>query len=104
MAFSPRTGRGSCVETSANTATHQWSRARLCHRFRDGRLSGAIMVLVRNALRVVAVASGGVAVGVATNQVLNGGKWNLRWLVGAIVLAVLAGTLGEWLAARGAAG
>jgi hypothetical protein len=62
------------------------------------------MVLVRNALRVVAVASGGVAVGVATNQVLNGGKWNLRWLVGAIVLAVLAGTLGEWLAARGAAG
>ena len=61
------------------------------------------MVLARNALRVVAVASGGVAVGVATNQVLNGGKWNLRWLVGAIVLAVLAGSLGEWLAARGAA-
>jgi hypothetical protein len=77
--------------------------ARPCHCFLDGRLWGVIVVLARNALRVVAVASGGVAVGVATNQVLNGGKWNLRWLVGAIVLAVLAGSLGEWLAARGVA-
>lgn len=62
------------------------------------------MVSVRNALRVAAVAFGGVAVGVATNQVLNGGKWDLRWLVGAIVLAALTGSLGEWLAARDAAG
>lgn len=61
------------------------------------------MVLVRNALRAVAVASGSVAVGVATNQVLNGGTWNLRWLVGALVLAALAEGLAEYLAARDAA-
>lgn len=61
------------------------------------------MVLVRIALRAVAVASGSVAVGVATNQVLNGGTWNLRWLVGALVLAALAEGLAEYLAARDAA-
>jgi len=34
------------------------------------------------------------------NQVLNGGHWNLRWLVGAILVAVLAEALNLWLGDR----
>ena len=37
------------------------------------------------------------AVGVAVNQVLNGGRWNLPWLVAAVVLAVLSEALDLWL-------
>ena len=35
--------------------------------------------------------------GVAVNQVLNGGRWNLRWLVAAVVLAVLSESADLWL-------
>lgn len=38
-----------------------------------------------------------VAVSVSANQVLNGGVWNLPWLVGAIVLAIFAEALSMWL-------
>ena len=58
------------------------------------------MRLVRGCLRVVAAGAGVVAVGVAVNQVLNGGRWNLRWLIAAFVLAVLSGTLDLWLGSR----
>ena len=37
------------------------------------------------------------AVGVAVNQVLNGGRWNLPWLVAAVVLAILSEALDLWL-------
>jgi hypothetical protein len=55
------------------------------------------MRLLRGALRVIAAALVTVAVGVAVNQVLNGGRWNLRWLIAAVVLAFLAETLDLWL-------
>jgi hypothetical protein len=63
----------------------------------SGHLSRGLRVV----LRVVAAATVVVAVGVAVNQVLNGGKWNLRWLVGAILVAVLAEALNLWLGDRG---
>ena len=55
------------------------------------------MRLLRRCLRVVAAGAGVVAVGVAVNQVLNGGRWNLRWLVAAVVLAVLSEGFDLWL-------
>ena len=55
------------------------------------------MRLVRRCLRVVAAGAGVVAVGVAVNQVLNGGRWNPRWLVAAVVLAVLSEGFDLWL-------
>jgi len=55
------------------------------------------MRLVRRCLRVIAAGAGVVAVGVAVNQVLNGGRWNLRWLVAAVVLAVLSEGVDLWL-------
>jgi hypothetical protein len=58
---------------------------------------------MRKFLRAVVVGLAAVAVGVATNQVLNGGQWNLPWLAGAIVLAALAEGLNLWLEARGQA-
>ena len=41
------------------------------------------MKLLRRSLRVVAIGAVAVAVGVAVNQVLNGGRWNLWRLVAA---------------------
>jgi tetratricopeptide (TPR) repeat protein len=61
------------------------------------------VVLVRIALRVIGGAVLAVAVGVAGNQVLNDGKWNPRWLAGAVVLAVAAECFARWLAPRDAA-
>ena len=58
---------------------------------------------LRGGLRVVAAGSAAVAVGVAVNQVLNGGRWNLRWLVTAVVLAVLSEGINLWLGTREAA-
>ncbi|MDQ2815555.1 MAG: hypothetical protein M3Z75_27840 [Actinomycetota bacterium] len=55
------------------------------------------MSLLRKGLRIVAAGAATVAVGVAVNQVLNGGRWNLRWLVAAIVLAMSAEFLDLWL-------
>jgi hypothetical protein len=55
------------------------------------------MRLLRIGLRVIAVGAMTVAVGVAVNQVLNGGRWNLRWLIVAVALAVLAEALNLWL-------
>ena len=42
------------------------------------------MRLLRTGLRVLAVALVAVASGVAVNQVLNGGQWNVRWLAAAV--------------------
>jgi hypothetical protein len=55
---------------------------------------------MRRALRAVVVELVAVAVGVSGNQVLNGGKWNLAWLAGTIVLAALTGGLNFWLETR----
>jgi len=44
---------------------------------------GQGMKLLRRSLRVVAIGAVAVAVGVAVNQVLNGGRWNLWRLVAA---------------------
>ena len=55
------------------------------------------MRLLRRGLRVVAVGLLAVASGISVNQVLNGGRWNLWWLVAAVVLAVLAEGLDLWL-------
>jgi hypothetical protein len=44
-----------------------------------------------------------VALGVAVNQVLNGGRWNVRWLVAAVVLGALAEGLDLWLGTRDSA-
>ena len=55
------------------------------------------MRLQRKGLRVIAAGAATVAVGVAVNQVLNGGKWNLVALVAATVLAILAEALNLWL-------
>ncbi|WP_198653840.1 FxSxx-COOH system tetratricopeptide repeat protein [Actinocorallia populi] len=50
--------------------------------------------------RVVVVAAGTVAVGVAINQVLNGGEWNW-WALGvAATIAVAAEAVNQWLARR----
>jgi hypothetical protein len=49
-------------------------------------------------LRVVVVAAATVAVGVAINQVLNGGVWNWFWLAGAGGLAVAAEAVNQRLA------
>ena len=58
------------------------------------------MRLLRGGLRIIAVALVTVAAGVAVNQVLNGGQWNVRWLVAALVLAALAEGLDLWLGTR----
>ena len=58
------------------------------------------MRLLRRGLRVIAAGAVTVAVGVAVNQVLNGSRWNLWWLVAAVALAVLAETLDLWLGAH----
>ena len=58
---------------------------------------------MRKVLRAVVVGLAAVAVGVATNQVLNGGRWDLPWLAGAIVLAALAEGVNLLLEARGRA-
>ena len=42
------------------------------------------MRLLRTGLRVLAVALVAVASGVAVNQVLNDGQWNVRWLAAAV--------------------
>lgn len=55
------------------------------------------MKFLRRALRVIAAGALAVAVGVAVNQVLNGGHWNVRWLIAALVLAVLSEALDWWL-------
>ena len=55
------------------------------------------MTSLRGSWRPIAVGVLAVAVSVAGNQILNGGKWNLWWLLGAIVLAVLAEGLNMWL-------
>jgi hypothetical protein len=55
---------------------------------------------MRKFLRAVVVGLAAVAVGVATNQVLNAGKWNLSWLVGAVLLAASAEGINLWLEAR----
>ena len=55
---------------------------------------------MRKFLRAIVVGLAAVAVGVATNQVLNGGKWDLPWLVGAILLAALAEGINLWVEAR----
>jgi TPR repeat protein len=51
----------------------------------------------RKALRVIAAAAATVAVAVAVNQVLNGGRWNLWALVAAIALAIVSEALDLWL-------
>jgi hypothetical protein len=58
------------------------------------------MRLLRRGLRAVAAGLVAVALGVAVNQVLNGGRWNLRWLVAAVVLAALSEGLDLWLGTR----
>ena len=58
------------------------------------------MTLLRRGLRVTAVAVVTVAVGIAVNQVLNGGRWDVRWLVAAVVLAAVAEGLDVWLGSR----
>jgi tetratricopeptide (TPR) repeat protein len=58
------------------------------------------MTLLRRGLRVIAVAVVTVAVGVAVNQVLNGGRWDVRWLAAAIALAAVAEGLDVWLGKR----
>ena len=58
------------------------------------------MTVLRRGLRVIAVAVVTVAVGIAINQVLNGGRWDLWWLVAAIALAVVAAGLDVWLGSR----
>jgi TPR repeat protein len=55
------------------------------------------MTLLRRGLRVTAAAVVTVAVGVAVNQVLNGGRWDVRWLAAAVVLAAVAEGLDVWL-------
>jgi hypothetical protein len=55
---------------------------------------------MRRFLRAVVVGIAAVAVGVATNQVLNGGRWNLPWLIGAVLLAALAEGINLWMEAR----
>jgi hypothetical protein len=55
---------------------------------------------MRKFLRAVVVGIVAVAVGVATNQVLNGGKRSLPWLAGAILLAAVAEGINLWLEAR----
>jgi TolA-binding protein len=57
--------------------------------------------LLRGGLRVVAAGALAVALGVAVNQVLNGGRWNLRWLVAAVAIAVLSEALNRWLGTHG---
>ncbi|MFD1543568.1 tetratricopeptide repeat protein [Nonomuraea guangzhouensis] len=55
-------------------------------------------------LRIVVAAAGTVAVGVAVNQILNGGTWNW-WALGASAgLAITAEGMNRWLAHREAAG
>jgi hypothetical protein len=51
-------------------------------------------------LRVVTVGLLAVAGAVAANQVLNNGRWNPKWLIAAVVLAVLAEGLDMWLGTR----
>lgn len=58
------------------------------------------MRLLRRVSRLIAVGAMTVAVGVAVNQVLNGGRWNLWWLAAAVVLAMLAEVLNRWLGTR----
>ncbi|WP_431895601.1 hypothetical protein [Micromonospora haikouensis] len=38
-----------------------------------------------------------VVVGVATNQVLNDGRWNWPWLVSALLIALSTGVVAQWL-------
>ena len=64
------------------------------------RLVEQAMRLLRSSLRVIAAGSLVVFVGVAVNQVLNGARWNWRWLVLAVVLAVLSEGLDLWLGTR----
>ncbi|WP_433241100.1 ATP-binding protein [Actinomadura nitritigenes] len=47
--------------------------------------------------RLVCVAAGTVAVGVAVNQILNGGVWNIPWLVASLIAAGAAEALNVWL-------
>lgn len=48
-------------------------------------------------MRLISAASGTVAAGVAINQILNGGVWNLSWLIVSLVVAVAAEGLNLWL-------
>jgi hypothetical protein len=59
------------------------------------------MRLVRAGLRVVAGGIITVALGVSVNQVVNGGRWDPRWLVAAVILAVAAEGTDVWLGTRG---
>ena len=61
------------------------------------------MRLLRRGLRVIAVTLLAVAVGEVVNQIRNGGRWNLRWLAAAVVLAVLAESVDLWPGTRDSA-
>ncbi|MFF3438450.1 NACHT domain-containing protein [Streptosporangium sp. NPDC002721] len=55
------------------------------------------MGVVRRGLRVVALASLGVAGGVAVNQILDGGIWDWRWIVAALTFGIGLKVLETWL-------
>ncbi len=61
---------------------------------------GRAVGMARRFVRAVGVPLAAVAVSVSANQVLSGGRWDVPWLAGTIVLAVLAGVLNLWLEAR----
>jgi TPR repeat protein len=58
------------------------------------------MRLLRRSLRIIAAGAVTVAVGVAINQVLNSGRWNLWALAAAGALAVVSEALDLWLGTR----
>ncbi|MEU6745334.1 NACHT domain-containing protein [Spirillospora sp. NPDC046719] len=60
------------------------------------------MRVIRWALRIAATAALAVAVGVAVNQILNGGTFTLRWAVAAFVLSLVSEGVNQWLARRDA--
>ncbi|CNE98014.1 LuxR family transcriptional regulator [Mycobacterium tuberculosis] len=52
---------------------------------------------LRRAARTVSTAAGTVAAGVAVNQILNGGIWNISWLIASMTIATAAEAANFWL-------
>lgn len=52
---------------------------------------------LRRAARTVSTAAGTVAAGVAVNQILNGGMWNIPWLIASMTIATAAEAANFWL-------